>query len=107
MLQALTHLSEFRGESSFKTWIWRIGVRHILRKKRGLREQAAKVAAELEVLTDQGIKIPDVLWLNPNRSSGHIQKPITPAPDICVEVCSPTNKIEDLVGKRACLSSIG
>jgi Uma2 family endonuclease len=68
---------------------------------------AGKSFGELEVLTDQGIKIPDVLWLNPNRSSGHIQKPITPAPDICVEVCSPTNKIEDLVGKRAAYLQAG
>lgn len=55
---------------------------------------------ELEVLTHQGIKIPDVLWLNPNRNHGHLQKPIAPAPDICVEVCSPTNKLEGLSQKR-------
>ena len=53
LLQALTHLSEFRGESSFKTWIWRIGVRHVLRKKRGQREEAATFDT-LEMLAARG-----------------------------------------------------
>jgi Uma2 family endonuclease len=66
-----------------------------------------KSFGELEVLTDQGIKIPDVLWLNPSRSSGHIHKPITPAPDICVEVSSPTNKLEALAEKRAAYLQAG
>ena len=32
LLQALTHLSEFRGDSAFRTWLWRIAVRHLLRR---------------------------------------------------------------------------
>ena len=38
------------------------------------------------ILTDAGIKVPDVIWLEPSRVreiSG--SKPITPAPEICVE----------------------
>jgi Uma2 family endonuclease len=66
-----------------------------------------KSFGELEVLTDQGIKIPDVLWLNPNRSAGHIQKPITPAPDICVEISSPTNEMEELAEKRSAYLQAG
>ncbi len=41
LLQALTHLSEFRAESAFRTWLWRIAVRHLLRSKRGRREEIA------------------------------------------------------------------
>ena len=54
------------------------------------------------VLTDAGIKVPDVIWLNPSRAdeiSG--TKPIVPAPDICVEVRSPSNSLEELAEKRA------
>ena len=40
LLQALTHLSEFRAESAFRTWLWR-AVRHLLRSKRGRREEIA------------------------------------------------------------------
>jgi Uma2 family endonuclease len=56
---------------------------------------------ERAVLTDQGIKVPDVIWLTPSRAreiSG--TKPIAPAPEICVEVCSPSNSLEELTEKR-------
>jgi Uma2 family endonuclease len=55
---------------------------------------------ELEVLTDQGIKIPDVMWFHPSRTRS-LKKPITPAPDICVEVYSPANELQELIEKRA------
>jgi RNA polymerase sigma factor (sigma-70 family) len=57
LLQALTHLSEFRGESAFKTWLWRIGVRHLLRAKRGRREELASFET-LEQLIAQGNDAP-------------------------------------------------
>ncbi|HEY0468401.1 MAG TPA: sigma factor, partial [Polyangiaceae bacterium] len=41
LLQALTHLSEFRGQSAFRTWLWRIAIRHLLRAKKSRREQLA------------------------------------------------------------------
>jgi RNA polymerase sigma factor (sigma-70 family) len=53
LLQALTHLSEFRGESAFRTWLWRIAVRHLLRVKRGRREQLANFRT-IEMLVAQG-----------------------------------------------------
>jgi Uma2 family endonuclease len=57
---------------------------------------------ERSVLTDQGIKIPDVIWLNPSRAHEiHGTKPIEPAPDICVEVRSPGNSLEELAEKKA------
>src|SRR5215510_15844 len=34
----LTHLGSFRGESAFRTWVWRIAVRHLARARRGRRE---------------------------------------------------------------------
>jgi Uma2 family endonuclease len=55
---------------------------------------------ELEVLTDQGVKIPDVMWFHPGRSPRILKKPITPAPDICIEISSPTNNPQQLIEKR-------
>jgi Uma2 family endonuclease len=56
---------------------------------------------EHEVLTDKGVKITDVLWINPDHPwDKHSTKPLIPAPDICVEVRSPTNTIDSLVEKR-------
>jgi RNA polymerase sigma factor (sigma-70 family) len=34
----LTHLGSFRAESAFRTWVWRIAVRHLARARRGRRE---------------------------------------------------------------------
>jgi Uma2 family endonuclease len=56
---------------------------------------------ECAIVTDAGIKIPDVIWLAPERADELQQnKPISPAPDICVEVRSPGNTIAELHQKR-------
>src|SRR5580692_7581814 len=44
----VTHLGSFRGESSVKTWVWRIAANHLVRVKRGRRE-----IASLDVLDDR------------------------------------------------------
>ena len=44
----VTHLGAFRGESSVKTWVWRIAANHLIRVKRGRRE-----AATLDVLDER------------------------------------------------------
>jgi len=40
LIRALTHLSSFEGRSTFRTWLYRIVVRHVLNTKRGRREPA-------------------------------------------------------------------
>jgi Uma2 family endonuclease len=56
---------------------------------------------ERAVLTDLGVKVPDVIWLAPHRAH-EIEgtRPLTPAPEICVEVRSPGNTIQELYEKR-------
>ena len=44
----LTHLGSFRGESAFRTWVWRIAASHIARVRRGRRETIT-----LETLDDR------------------------------------------------------
>jgi Uma2 family endonuclease len=51
---------------------------------------------EQYVLTDEGIRMPDVIWLSPERVEKYPDQPISPAPDICVEVRSPSNAIREL-----------
>jgi RNA polymerase sigma factor (sigma-70 family) len=39
LIQVATHLSTFRGESSLRTWVWRIATRHVLRVRRSRVER--------------------------------------------------------------------
>jgi RNA polymerase sigma factor (sigma-70 family) len=38
LMVVLTHLGSFRGESSLRTWVWRIAAHHLSRVRRGRRE---------------------------------------------------------------------
>jgi RNA polymerase sigma factor (sigma-70 family) len=38
LIIVLTHLSSFRGDSAFRTWVWRIAANHLKRVRRGRRE---------------------------------------------------------------------
>jgi RNA polymerase sigma factor (sigma-70 family) len=40
LIKAITHLSSFEGRSAFRTWLYRIVVRHVLNTKRGRLEPA-------------------------------------------------------------------
>ena len=57
MLQALTHLSEFRGESAFRTWVWRIATRHLMRSRKSKREEVASFDT-LDMLVARGDENP-------------------------------------------------
>src|SRR5690349_1625749 len=35
LIQIVTHLAQWRGDASFRTWTWRIAARHLMRMKRG------------------------------------------------------------------------
>ena len=53
LLKVLTHLSAFRGQSSLRTWVWRIAVRHLVRMREGAREVVSSFEA-IEALIDAG-----------------------------------------------------
>jgi RNA polymerase sigma factor (sigma-70 family) len=54
LLIVLTHLGSFRGESSFRTWCWRIACNHLLKARRGRLERVTfeSIAQTLEGALD-------------------------------------------------------
>jgi Uma2 family endonuclease len=59
---------------------------------------------ETPVLTADGIKVPDVTWISAAYSQElEIKKPLVleRAPEICVEVLSPSNSLAEMDEKRA------
>jgi RNA polymerase sigma factor (sigma-70 family) len=41
LIQVVTHLGQFRGDSALRTWVYRIAQRHLMRVRRGPREELA------------------------------------------------------------------
>jgi RNA polymerase sigma factor (sigma-70 family) len=62
LVKVITHLSEFRGESAFRTWVHSIAARDLLRAKRSRREEIASFET-IEMLIakgDAGPAMPDL-----------------------------------------------
>jgi Uma2 family endonuclease len=59
-----------------------------------------KARVEMSVYTDRGIRVPDVVWMKPERwVQSKFETPLPFAPDICVEVLSPGNTREEIAMK--------
>ena len=57
---------------------------------------------EYALATSQGIKVPDAVWMSPGRAAAmqDTGDPSTLAPEICVEVLSESNTVEEMSGKH-------
>lgn len=52
------------------------------------------------MLTVIGICVPDVVWVNADRRSElESKQPLVSAPDICIEIVSPANTVDELSTK--------
>lgn len=65
--------------------------------------------SEYALATPEGVKVPDVVWMSPERADAMAATgdPSTLAPEICVEVLSASNTPEEMADKRALYRSIG
>lgn len=82
------------------------GVRHVLLQNviadhlRALRS-TGKTLLELPVQTAENVKVPDVAWLTPERYEKIKHTAVSPiAPEICVEVQSPSNSHAGMMHKK-------
>jgi Uma2 family endonuclease len=64
---------------------------------------------EYAIATPQGVKVPDVVWMSPEREERMRQTgdPSTLAPEICVEILSASNTVEEMDGKRTLYRGAG
>jgi Uma2 family endonuclease len=62
-----------------------------------------RVITECAVSTSKGTKVPDVMWLSKDHPKILEDKALAlyPAPDICIEILSPSNTVEEIAGKKA------
>lgn len=54
VIQIVTHLAQWRGEASFRTWTWRIATRHLMRCKKTAEENLGDLFAITEQLIAMG-----------------------------------------------------
>lgn len=68
---------------------------------------SGEVITECAVLTEIGVRVADVVWASPEfLESQHDASPFTRAPEICVEVVSPSNTAREIDDKvRAYLAA--
>ena len=65
-----------------------------------LTVQLGPRALTASVLTDRGVRVPDVVWMTPERwAECKDQTPLQLVPDVCVEVLSPSNTREEIAMK--------
>lgn len=56
-----------------------------------------ETSVEAPVVTSAGLMVADVAWASPRFMSAHgAENPLTQAPEICVEVVSPSNSVKEL-----------
>jgi len=61
-----------------------------------------KVLVECSVATTRGVKVPDVAWLSDAFVAAHGEEtPYTAAPELCVEIVSPSNSAAEMEEKRS------
>jgi Uma2 family endonuclease len=61
------------------------------------------VISECAVSTSEGTKVPDVAWLSEEHPQVLERKVLVavPAPDICIEILSPSNTVQEIARKKA------
>ena len=67
-----------------------------------------EVITEASVLTRIGVRVPDVVWASRAFVAAHgLATPFPRAPEICVEVLSPSNTTDDIEEKVAAYIAAG
>lgn len=84
-------------------------VQRALQKLLDRHAPEGEVYPEFAVATPQGVKSPDVVWTSHDRDGKMEEKgdPTTLAPEICIEVLSESNTVDEMEEKRALYREVG
>jgi Uma2 family endonuclease len=73
-----------------------------------LVQLAGQAFVEASVATSAGLFVPDVAWAGPKFMAQHgDETPFTQAPDLCIEVASPSNSLKELNEKVSAYLATG
>lgn len=68
---------------------------------RGLLKKPGQACPECPISTSDGVKAADVVWISETRLEKSLQENLlTIAPEICIEVLSPSNTLQEIERKR-------
>lgn len=72
------------------------------------RMTGGRVSVEFAIETSDGIRVPDVIWISKTRRAPYGRTIVLPiAPEICIEILSPSNHREELLQKMTLYYSKG
>ena len=67
-----------------------------------------ETSVEAPIVTAAGLLVADVAWVSPQFMSKHgAQTPLMRAPEICIEVVSPSNSVKEMQEKREAFLATG
>src|SRR5205814_3129933 len=67
-----------------------------------------EVFTEVPIATPVGLFLPDIAWASDAFMSTHgAENPLMRAPDICIEVVSPSNSLKEMTEKRDAYLALG
>src|SRR5262245_61597977 len=73
-----------------------------------LARLGGEAIAEAAIVTSAGLLVPDVAWASTEFMSRHsTETPLTRAPELCIEVASPSNSTKELGEKVAAYLATG
>ncbi|HET8697180.1 MAG TPA: Uma2 family endonuclease [Gammaproteobacteria bacterium] len=89
------------------------GTRHgvlqafVARELHRLRPDGTAIT-ECAVLTEIGVRVPDVIWASAEFMRRHgLTSPFPTAPEVCIEIVSPSNRVAQMEEKKAAYLAAG
>ena len=79
---------------------WHSDFQYAIARELDDRMKKGRVSVEFAIQTADGVRVPDVTWISQARRAPYGRTTVLPiAPEICIEILSPSNQREALLEK--------